>query len=98
MENLTTRQRKELLSKLYWDLDYSPEYIDSLLADAGKEDRSIEKLNFYRRLLKTYDWYTLLKLVPPYRLKQLLSDEVIKGIHPKELQNKYLYARRILSK
>jgi len=98
MESLTPRKRKELLSKLYWDLDYSPEYIENLLNNADKDNNSIEIINLYRRLLKTFDWYTLLKLVPPHQLKHLLSDDVIKGIHPRELQNKYVYARRILSK
>lgn len=46
----------------------------------------------------TYDWYTLLALIPRLeRLQDALSDSVIKKIFPKSLKEKYIYARRVLS-
>jgi hypothetical protein len=44
----------------------------------------------------TYDWYTLLALIPPERLGEALSEPVIEHLHPASLKNRYLYARRIL--
>ncbi len=93
MNNL---EKKEILSRIYWDMEVDPEKLLSILE--GKTDRYyfIDKLNIYSRLLKSCDWYTLLKIIPAEHLTDLLSDEVINRLYPKNLQDKFLYARSIL--
>jgi hypothetical protein len=50
------------------------------------------------RLLSTYDWYTLIKLIPKKLLREALTDDVLGRLYPKELKEKYKYAREILFK
>jgi len=94
---LTEDRKKELLSKLFWDKNIDIEYILELL-DGGPERFPGDKANLYCRLLTTYDWYTLLKLISSDRLKhEALSETVITLLFPKELRKKYQYAKKVLS-
>ncbi|MFH1039289.1 MAG: hypothetical protein V1789_11545 [PVC group bacterium] len=56
----------------------------------------IDRINLYRRLLMTYDWYTLLELIPPGRLREALSEPVLARLYPESLKDRYLYARSVL--
>ena len=87
---------QDLTPKIYWDAEVEPEQIRRLLH--GEIDRvgHIDRINLYRRLLMTYNWYTLLNLIPPDRLREALGEPVLKGIHPASLRDRYLYARNVL--
>lgn len=87
-----------MLSRLYWDTDVEPEQLYQMLD--GKIDGigHIKRTDLYARILATYDWYTLLKLVQAENLKHALSDQVINRIYPKGLKDRFLYAREVLSK
>ena len=84
------------LTPIFWDTDVNPDQLYCLLR--GDIDRigHIDRINLYRRLFMTYDWYTLLSLIPPDRLREALGEPVLKGIHPASLRDRYLYARNVL--
>ena len=84
------------LAALYWDTDVEPTQLEGLLRGDIERIGHIDRINLYRRLLMTYDWYTLLALIPPERLKEALSAAVIETLHPASLKDRYLYARSIL--
>jgi hypothetical protein len=85
-----------LLKAVYWDADVSPAQLNRLLR--GDIDRigHIDRINLYRRLLMTYDWYTLLALIPPDRLAEALSEQVLDRLYPESLKERYRYARSVL--
>ena len=56
----------------------------------------VDILNLYYRMLTTYDWYTILRIVPTDKLGDLLSDPVLDRIRFKDLKEKFLYARQIV--
>ena len=90
-------KKRELLVKAFWDKNVDIEYILNLL-EGGAESVPGDRINLYHRLLTTYDWYTLLKLIPIDRLKnEALSEAVLNHLFPDELRKKYKYAQRILS-
>ena len=90
-------KKKALLARLFWDRKPDIEYVLELL-DGGPERFAGDRINLYCRLLSTYGWYTLLKLIPNDRLRdEALSDAVIARLFPGELKKKYEYARRALS-
>lgn len=94
----TERLKAEVkyLTDVYWDMDVDPEQIRRLLR--GEIDRvgHIDRINLYRRLFMTYDWYTLLSLIPPDRLREALSAPVLDRLYPASLKDRYLYARTVL--
>lgn len=98
MQHFPKNKKIKMFSRLYWDMNVDPEQLYQMLD--GKIDGigQIKKADLYARLLTTYDWYTLLKLVPLENLKQALSDQVINRIYPKALKDRFLYAREVLSK
>jgi hypothetical protein len=102
MKQLSKEEQISLLSKLYWDMNVDPEDIYKILnteyEKLSYEKLSIEVTNLYRRLLKTYDWYTLLKLIPKKKLLNVLHDDVINHLYPKDLKKRFIYARQFLSK
>ena len=98
MRHLSKNEKIEMLSKLYWDMDVEPEQLYRMLDGETEAIEYIDRSDLYARLLSTYDWYTLLKLVPTKNLKHALSDQVISRLYPKELKDRYLYAREVLSK
>ena len=97
MRQLTEREKKRLLSKVYWDMSVDPEELFQVLQGEATEPKNIDKTAVYRRLLTTYDWYTLLRLIPEKQLAEVLSDQVIDRLYPKTLRKRFLYARQVLS-
>ena len=87
---------KKKLAALYWDADVEPTQLERLLRGDIERIGHIDRINLYRRLLMTYDWYTLLTLIPPESLQEALSEPVIDHLHPASLKERYLYARSIL--
>jgi hypothetical protein len=95
---LSEERKRELLNKLFWDRKIDLKYVLELLQGAPERHPG-DKTNLYLRLLTSYDWYTLLKLISPDSLKnEVLSESVVELLFPKELGNKYKYARKVLSK
>jgi hypothetical protein len=97
MKKLPKPKIKSLLTKLYWDTNVKPDDLYRLLKGEIDKIGHIDRFNLYYRVLTTFDWYTILKMIPPEDLTSLLSDNVLGRIHPKDLKNKYRYAREILS-
>lgn len=97
--NVITKEKKlKLLSRLYWDLNIKPDVLYGALYERDFDTDDIDMTSIYTRLLQTYDWYTLLKLVPMDRLHELLNDSVINRLYPEELKKRFLYVREVLSK
>ncbi|MFP4668433.1 MAG: hypothetical protein ACLFMN_06515 [Desulfobacterales bacterium] len=98
MKELTPAEKKKLLSRAFWDKNIEETRLYDLLSGKITESHDIDKKTIFSRLLTTYDWFTLLKLIPRESLKEALSDEVLSRLYPRELREKYTYARRILFK
>jgi hypothetical protein len=63
-------EKKQLLGKAFWDREIDP---DLLYAFVNGEIDSIPLMfskSIYLRLLSTYDWYTLLSLLPMETLEK----------------------------
>lgn len=87
---------KQLINKLYWDRDVDPDYIFGLL-EGKHEHISGERIDLYRRILNSCDWYTILKIFTHEQLKyEVLNEQVISRLFPKDLRKRYRYARNIL--
>ena len=98
MKPLDKRQKHKLLCRLYWDKEVDPEHLSRLVDGKARSETEADVLNFYSRLLATYDWYTILKLVPKKRLEEILTDKIIDRLYPEEVKTRFQYARRVLSK
>ena len=84
------------LMGIFWDADVHPDRLLRLLNGDIEKVGHIDRADLFRCLLATYDWYTLLAMIPPDRLHEALSDAVLDRLYPKSLKERYRYARRIL--
>jgi len=88
----------ELLAMVYWDREMNPEKTYELLYSTGKKNLRPEKIKLYARLLNSFDWYTILKMVPFEKVPEMLREDVLISLYPKELRDKFRYVRSVLSK
>lgn len=86
MRPLSKQEKEKILSQLLWDLDVDSDNMIRLLDQEPGEPENLDEINFYRRLLMSCDWYTLLKLVSKDKIKTILNDEVINRLYPEDLK------------
>jgi len=98
MTPLTASEKEKIISRLYWDMEIKQIDADKLLEEKFKTIEDIQSQQFFGRLLASCDWYTLLKLIPPKKLSLVLNDRIIDKLFPQDLKQKYIYARKILSR
>ena len=94
MENF--QNKRYYLKQLCWDTNLSEEELEELLWGKQTMIRGITSQNIYVKLLSSYNWYTLLKIAGKEKLREILTDDVIKKLKSKTLQQKYYYARAVL--
>jgi len=94
---LSKQEIQELLGKICWDIKIDKTCLYDLLHGNINKIGSMDRINLYTRLLTSYNWYLLLKIIPRKDIMIALSDDVIKRIFPKDLKKQYLYARKLLS-
>jgi len=96
MKSLTEPEIKNMLSRLYWDVKVEPDQLHGLLKGDIERIGHVDIHNLYYRILTTFDWYTILRIVPVDQLGDLLSDPVLSRIRFSDLKEKFLYARQII--
>lgn len=98
MNPLSKSEKERLLSRLFWDLDIAHINLLDELDEVTEEIEDGERQNIYRRLLVSFDWYTLLKLLPLEKINAVLNSSVLDKLYPQDLKGRYIYARKVLSK
>jgi hypothetical protein len=83
---------------MFWDLEITQIDLDNMLEEKLRTIEDIESQIFFCRLLTSCNWYTLLKLMPPKKLRSILSNPILNKLFPKDLKEKYIYAREVLSR
>ncbi len=92
----TTDERKQILKKAFWDKKIDLDSLNSFINGEIDSIPLISSKSIYIKLLSTFDWYTLISLLPEETLKKALSDEILTDLFPKTRIDKYRYARQIL--
>ena len=93
MKTLSESEIKNMLSRLYWDVKVEPDQLHGLLRGDIERIGHVDIHNLYYRILTTFDWYTILQIIPQPKLGELLNDRVLEQIRFTDLKDKYLYAR-----
>ena len=85
----------QLIKKVLWDYQLTDEEIMGIyqgdLVVGGMNENKLKA-----RLLNSYSWYTLVKVMGLKRASELLKPEIISFLYPKALQKSYTYAARLL--
>ena len=96
---LISREEKlDLLRRLMWDYNIAPEECLEALEGARTKAGHYTDETIFRKLIESYPWFTVLKLLPRERILQLMSDQTIQSIRNKSLISRYEFIRTRLQK
>jgi len=87
---------KLILKKILWDYEIDPPLLYDVIV--GKRERvgTFNKEKIMLRALERLSWYDLLELFGKEELGRNLTDDIIRKLRFKELQEKYEFARKVL--
>ncbi|MDM8552131.1 hypothetical protein QUF72_18750 [Desulfobacterales bacterium HSG2] len=97
MKRLTEKtQIRKFLRPIVWDYQIDPYELFEVAT--GKKERagSFTREKALIRMIEYLGWYDLLRLFGLSELSELLTRDVISGLRPAELQEKYEFVRKIL--
>lgn len=97
-KSFSAQEKKQLLEDAFWDRKIDPDQVYDLITGRIESLPLMDKKSVFARLLSTYNWFTLLKLLPEQALEETMTDDVLSRLYPRELRGKYRYARSLLFK
>jgi hypothetical protein len=79
-----------------WDYPISVSDMEKLLD--GKIDRAghYTRETLFAKMLIGLPWFTIIKLLPVEKIRDMLTDDVIKSLWPKSVQTQYRYVKNRL--
>jgi hypothetical protein len=86
---------KRRLKMAFWDTNHTPEELYAVLT-SGQPMRFMTKERIYQRLLETFSWYKLMRIVPKNQWEDLLDEKIIQKLRSQELKTRYEYVGRVL--
>jgi hypothetical protein len=84
------------LKLLTWDTTLKPEDLLMVLKDNSTAIDQPVKLNLYIKILNWFSWHEVRFMVEEDKLPNLLAEEVIRGLFPRDLRDKYRYVKSLL--
>lgn len=93
---LDKNEKLAMLKRLFWDYKVDPR--EALDIIEGKRERvgGIQRKELFVKILNMYPWHKVRQLIPESLLPEVLQEDVIMGLFPKNLRDKYRYVRSLL--
>jgi hypothetical protein len=91
--------KEEILRRLKmvsWDITYTPEQLYDLLTGEVDQINGFTRKQLYAKIIKGFYWHQVRHIIPADHLAEALSEEVIQGLFPRDLRDKYRYVRSLL--
>ncbi len=89
----------ELLKYIHminWDTPIPDEELLTLLKGHQKTNYEQFRVNLYMKIINGFNWHKARRIIPSDKLKEALTDEVIQGLFPRVLRDKYKYVKSLL--
>ena len=90
------QQRHKVLQSIMWDYSVSVSDMDELLEGKINQAGHYTIDKFFAKMLIGLPWHSIIQVLPVERVKEMLTDEIIKALWPKSVQNQYKYVRQRL--
>jgi len=91
-------ERLNLMRSLMWDYNISPEHCLEVLEGKREKAGHYSEATLFRKLLESYRWFTILKIISPERILDLLTDDVIRSLRFKSLSEHYAFIHKELQR
>ncbi|MDZ7633214.1 MAG: hypothetical protein U5L72_01715 [Bacteroidales bacterium] len=89
-------KREEILSQLIWDYNIAVHDVDAVLKGQKERAGHYTKSTIFLRLIESFPWFTVLSILTPEEVRDLLTREVIRKIRSPHLRSKYEFVRQRL--
>jgi hypothetical protein len=89
-------ERLSLMRSLMWDYNIAPGDCLEVLEGKRLKAGHYTEDTLFRKLLESYRWFTIIKIIPPERILELLTDNVIGSLRFKSLSESYAFIRKEL--
>lgn len=90
-------EKLSFMKGLMWDYHYPPEECLEVLEGTRKTAGHYNEATLFRKLIESYPWFTIIKLLPIERISELLTSDVIKTLRFQSIRNSYEFIRKRLS-
>ncbi len=94
----TYEERLGFMRSLMWDYNIPPEHCLEVLEGTRENAGHYTEETLFRKLLESFSWFTILSIIPPERILQLLTDKTIQSLRFKSLTTRYEFIRSRLQK
>ena len=84
------------LKNVNWDTSLTPEELLLILKGEAKKVKGLTQKNIFIKILNFYPWHKVRHMVPEEKLHDVLADDVIQGLFPRDLREKYRYVKSLL--
>lgn len=93
-KEFTLNEKLDLMKSLMWDYNIPPEHCLEVLEGKRELAGHYNEKTLFKKLLESYRWFTILKLIPLNRILELLSDDLIASLRFKSLSKNYEFIRK----
>lgn len=89
----------ELLKRmkmLTWDTTLTPQDLLTILKSDATGSNVARQKSLYIKILNWFPWHQVRHMVEGDKLQDILADDVIMGLFPRDLRDKYRYVKSLL--
>jgi hypothetical protein len=95
-KEFTREEKLKYMRMLMWDYHYPPEECLEVLEGKRKTVGHYTEETLFRKLLESFPWFTIIRLLPLERIKELLTENVIQKLRFNSLKKSYAFIRERL--
>lgn len=88
--------KSKIFSQIMWDYNIPVADIEALLSGRKETAGHYNRKSLFKKLLESYSWYTILHILTPNEIKNLLTDDTINGLRSPSLKKKYGFVKKRL--
>ena len=96
MTNKSLQIKNRLLKSVVWDYNIGIKDLQDLLDGRKERAGHYTRESFFLKLLESYSWFTILKILSPGQILELLTSSNINRLRTKSLVKKYEYIQKRL--
>ena len=93
---MTATERANLLSQILWDYNLPANEVDEVLRGEKEFSGHYNRETIFLKILESYPWFTIIQLIPPSQIKQLLTGSTIHKLRSAALRQKYEFVQKRL--
>lgn len=86
------------MKSLMWDYTIPPEHCLDVLEGTREKAGHYNEYTLFRKLIESYRWFTVIKILDLRRVLELLTDDLIKSLRFKSLSQRYAFIQKELQR